>query len=83
MSRSFRIPIVKAACNTAWSKTFKRKIRRRIRNVIKDIKNLSDLESYEIPSPKTIVNDWDVIDYKIDFRKRYYSKEDREKYSRK
>lgn len=67
MSRSKKLPIYKdgKACK---HRLMRRRIRRSIKLKVKDILSLIDKDSYNLPNPKTIVNDWDWSDYKIDFR---------------
>lgn len=67
MSKSRRLPIYKDHGVARHSK-FRRKIKRRIRQKVKDIVNLIDKESYELPNPKVLVNDWDWCDYISDYR---------------
>ena len=65
MSKSFKLPIIKDKTD---HKFFRRTVRRIVNQKIKDIKNLVDLDSYEIPNTKTIVNDYDYCDYILDLR---------------
>lgn len=67
MSKSRRLPIYKDH-GIARRSIFKRRIKRRIRQRVKDIINLIDKETYELPSPKILVNDWDWCDYILDYR---------------
>lgn len=67
MSKSRRLPIYKDH-GIARRSIFKRKIKRRIRQRVKDIINLIDKETYELPNPKILVNDWDWCDYILDYR---------------
>lgn len=64
MSRSKRFPVYKdkGICS---HQMYRRKIRHRIRQSVKEILSLSDIETYELPSPKTLVNDWDWCDYTL------------------
>lgn len=78
MSRSFKIPIWKDGLPSEH-RQFRRKIRRRIKSVVKGIKLLIDKESYELPHPKVLVNDYDWSDFTLDFR----GDSENEKYSRK
>lgn len=67
MSKSYKLPIYKDGTADAH-RFFRRKIKRAIRQKVRDIKNLRDPETYEIPAPKTLVNDYDWSDYKFDYR---------------
>lgn len=94
MSRSKRLPIYKDH-GAARHSEYRRKIKRAIRQKVKDILNLADRESYELPNPKALVNEWDWCDYIFDYRFRrpyhgfiwYESEEeyykDREEYKKK
>ena len=94
-SKSKKVPIYKDH-GIARHNEFRRKIKRRIRQKVRDIINLIDKDSYELPHPKVLVNDWDWCDYILDYRfksqSRYikdseeyeeYFKESQVKYSRK
>jgi len=50
--------------------SYNKLIRRIQKQKVKDIANLTDMEDYDIPNPKTIVNDWDVVDYKYENKKK-------------
>lgn len=67
MSKSYKLPIYKDK-GICHHKFFRRKIKRLIRQKVKDIKNLLDIESYEIPNFKSLVNDYDWCDYILDYR---------------
>lgn len=67
MSKSYKLPIYKDGTADAH-RFFRRKIKRAIRQKVRDIKNLLDVDSYELPSSKSIVNDYDWSDYKLDYR---------------
>ena len=67
MSKSKKLPICKDR-GIAQHSTFRRKIKRRIRQKVKELLTLLDIESYELPSPKVLVNDYDWCDYIFDFR---------------
>ena len=68
MSKSKKLPIYKDR-GIAQHSTFRRKkIKRRIRQKVKELLTLLDIESYELPSPKVLVNDYDWCDYIFDFR---------------
>lgn len=67
MSKSKKLPIYKDR-GIAQHSTFRRKIKRRIRQKVKELLTLLDIESYELPSPKVLVNDYDWCDYVFDFR---------------
>lgn len=95
MSKSKKVPIYKDH-GIARHNEFRRKIKRRIRQKVRDIINLIDKDSYELPHPKVLVNDWDWCDYILDYRfksqsrhitdpEEYeeYFKESQVKYSRK
>lgn len=81
MSRSFKIPIWKEGKGSE-RRVIRRTIRRVINRVVRDIKNLKDFDSYEIPNSKIIVSDYRYSDFMIDFRDTK-SKEKISKYSRK
>jgi hypothetical protein len=69
MSKSKRkLAIIKDKGNPNYNRT----IRRVINSIIRDIKNLSDVESYELKNPKSIINSYDICDYK--FMLEYYDK---------
>lgn len=81
MSRSKRLPYIKDNGGRGAHKVYRRKIRRKIRQSVRDISNLSDIETYEIPNPRTIVNGYNWCDYWFDYGKpwkniHYYSLED-------
>ena len=67
MSKSKKVPIYKDH-GIARHNEFRRKIKRRIRQKVRDIINLIDKDSYELPHPKVLVNDWDWCDYILDYR---------------
>lgn len=67
MSKSYKLPIYKDGTADAH-RFFRRKIKRIIRQKVRDIKNLLDVDSYELPSSKSLVNDYDWSDYKLDYR---------------
>lgn len=67
MSKSRRLPIYKDH-GIARHSEYRRKIKRAIRQKVKDILNLADRESYELPNPKVLVNDWNWCDYIFDYR---------------
>lgn len=67
MSRSRRVPIYKDG-GIASHKLYRRKLRHRINQAVRDIKCLIDIETYELPAPRTIVCDWDWCDYVLDYR---------------
>lgn len=65
MSRSRKKAILKdKPKNQKRTSFYWRIVRSAIKNVIRSCKNYEDLE---IPDPKTIVNDYDYCDYKIDY----------------
>lgn len=72
MAKSKRLPIIKDGDSCTHSLQ-RRKIRRRIKQAVKDIKNLIDPECYNLPSVKILVNDYDWCDYIIDCRWNKYS----------
>lgn len=95
MSKSKKLPIYKDK-GIARHECFRRKIKRAIRQKVKEIMYLTDVESYELPAPKALVNDYDWCDYIFDYRfksqSRYitdpdefdkYIEESKIKYSRK
>ena len=60
MTRSIKkSPVIKDKTGRWYNKI----IRRIQKSNIRDIKNLSDIESYNIRDPKEIVNDYDVCDF--------------------
>lgn len=61
MSRSRKKPIIKdkGLKNLYW-----RKIRSRINQLVRGFKR--DQENTELPDPKSLMNDYDYSDYKID-----------------
>lgn len=67
MSKSKRLPIHKDSGIAHHSK-LRRIVKRRIRQKVRDIINLIDIESYELPNPKVLIDDWDWCDYKFDYR---------------
>lgn len=67
MSKSKKLPIYKDSGAAHHSK-LRRIVKRRIRQKVRDIINLIDKDSYEIPNPKSIICDWDWCDYTFDFR---------------
>lgn len=64
MSRSKRKPIYKDRGDNNYNKA----IRRVQKQIIKDIINLRDIESYNIPLEREIVNDYNICDFVIDLR---------------
>ncbi|MDR0799865.1 MAG: hypothetical protein LBN18_08925 [Dysgonamonadaceae bacterium] len=95
MSKSKRKPIIKD--NPSRKELFRRRIRRRQNQETSIAKYLEDTEEFQLTDDKSIVNDYDYCDYKIDwyhgisgFFKRLLSKytkeelmDDIKKYSRK
>lgn len=67
MSKSRRLPIYKDGF-AREHRMMRRRIRRSIKLKVKDILSLIDKDIYDIPNPKTIVNDYDWSDYTIDHR---------------
>lgn len=67
MSKSKKLPIYKDGLGKEH-RLMRRRIRRSTALKIKDILSLLDRESYDIPNPKTIVNDYDWCDYILDCR---------------
>lgn len=67
MTRSRRkIPIVKGPkVKRNW---YNRRVKRHQRQQTRDILTLKDILDYEISSSREIVNDYDVCDYKLDYR---------------
>lgn len=95
MSKSKKLPIYKDK-GIAHHEDFRRKIKRATRQKVKEVMYLTDIESYELPAPKVLVNDYDWCDYIFDYRfksqSRYitdpeeydkYFEESKIKYSRK
>ena len=70
MSRSRKKAIVRAGSGE-WRKLLRRKVKRHQRNFLKN--NLLKIATGEkvIPDDKTIVNDYDYCDYKIDYEHDY------------
>ena len=67
MTRSRRkIPIVKGA--TVKRNWYNLRVKRHHRQQTRDILTLKDILDYEISSSREIVNDYDVCDYKFDYR---------------
>lgn len=100
MSRSRKLPIYKdgSTRKNSWHKCLRRKVKRRIRQAVKDIIRLRDYEEYEIPASKALINDYDWCDYILDYRQfnalpglwqrgvtdiKEYMKEMQDKFSRK
>lgn len=91
MSKSKKLPIYKDR-GIAQHSTFRRKIKRRIRQKVKELLTLLGIESYELPSPKVLVNDYDwcdyicdyIFDFRFDFRFKSQSRyiRDTEKYDK-
>lgn len=67
MSRSKKLPIYKDG-NSDYHTCLRRRVKRRIRQVVKDIKNLADPDTYELPAPRAIINNYDWCDYILDYR---------------
>lgn len=67
MSKSKKLPIYKDGSGSLH-KFLRKRIRRVTKMKVKDILSLLDKESYDIPNPKTIVNDYDWCDYVLDYR---------------
>ena len=67
MSKSRKLPIYKDGL-AKEHRLMRRRIRRSIKLKVKNILSLIDKDIYDIPNSKSIVNDWDWSDYKIDFR---------------
>ena len=63
MSRSQKKPIIK---DKGYKKIYHRICKRNVRNYLNSHKD--DLENIIIPNFKSIVNDYDYCDYKIDLR---------------
>lgn len=66
MSRSKKKPICKD--KGIGSNIYNRTIRRIQKSKVRDIINLKDIEFYDIPNSKVIVNDYDYYDFIIDYR---------------
>ena len=67
MSRSRRLPIIKDNGGKGAHTLYRRKIKRRIRQVVRGIMNLADIETYEIPNSRQLVNGYDWCDYWFDY----------------
>ena len=67
MAKSRKLPIYKDGL-AKEHRLMRRRIRRSIKLRVKDILSLIDKDIYDIPNPKTIVNDYDWSDYTIDYR---------------
>jgi len=90
MSRSYKLAIIKdRPRNIKKSSLYWRNVRSTQNNAIRSCR---DLEELEIPHERTIVDDYDYCDYKIDhefdkFVSRHHTRDDnnkdKEKYSRK
>lgn len=66
MSRSKRKPIYK---DKGWEyNTYNKRIRRVQKQKTKDIINLIDFETYNIPLNREIVNDYNICDFIMDLR---------------
>lgn len=69
MSRSRKKPIIRdSPRNEKTGMRYNRSIRRVIKNKVKYLNE--ELEDKILPDPKTIVNDYDRSDYRIDYRLR-------------
>lgn len=69
MSRSFRKPWIKDKPKLNYNKI----IRSNINQIVKSML-IKDVEKIELPSHKTIVNDWDICDYKYESEKEKYKR---------
>lgn len=58
-------PIWKDKSNHVW---YNRIVRRVQRMQVKQIAQLNDILEYEISQPNELVNDWDICDWKFDYR---------------
>lgn len=67
MAKSRKLPIYKDGL-AKEHRLMRRRIRRSIKLRVKDILSLVDKDTYDIPNPKTIVNDYDWSDYTVDYR---------------
>lgn len=65
MSRSRKKPIWKDKSDHVW---YNRIVRRVQRMQVKQIAQLNDILEYEISQPNELINDWDVCDWKFDYR---------------
>jgi len=90
MSKSRRMPIIKdKPRNCKRTSAYWRPIRRIWKHFIKNMYQKYDVRSdYEwneldIPSPKTLINDYDYCDYWWDFRSSWHDEKDKIKFSRK
>ena len=62
MSRSKKKPIWKDKSNHVWYNRIVRRMQ------VKQIAQLNDILEYEISQPNELVNDWDICDWKFDYR---------------
>lgn len=69
MSRSKKKPVWKDKSDHVW---YNRIVRRVQRMQVKQIAQLNDILEYEISQPKELVNDWDICDWKFDYRHPYW-----------
>lgn len=65
MSRSRKKHIIVKDKTGRW---YNKLIRRRNRVEVKQIANLTDMLEYNISQPNELINDWDVCDWKFDYR---------------
>ena len=68
MSKSYKKAVYKDKGDSEYNK----RIRRVVKNDVKKIKHLTDIDNYEIRNGKEIVNDYDVSDYKFDYENSSY-----------
>ena len=62
MSRSKKKPIWKDKSNHVWYNRIVRRMQ------VKQIAQLNDILEYKISQPNELVNDWDICDWKFDYR---------------
>lgn len=72
--------IIKDKSGYKW---YNRTFRRVLNAAVRDFKNLADIETWFLKSPKTIINEYDICDYRWDLEhpkrkykidKKYYRK---------
>jgi hypothetical protein len=60
MSRSWKKPWIKDKTNLNYSKIIRSRINQIVRSILK-----KDPEEVVLPNPKTIINDYDISDYRF------------------
>lgn len=66
MSRSKKKPVWKDKSDHVWYNRIVRRMQ------VKQIAQLNDILEYEISQPNELVNDWDICDWKFDYRHPYW-----------